>query len=110
MTRLSKRMLLSSQRNQLFKIQNAGLTHHKGYRWFDPTIPHCMVQHGDEEYVCGAIHTNTIEGFWFIVKRVIVGKFRNVSKEYLHPYVNKFECCYNQRMNAQVFGAAIKAC
>ena len=43
-----------------------------------------MVHHGEGEYVCGAIHTNTIEGFWSIVKRGIVGTFHKVSKKYLH--------------------------
>jgi hypothetical protein len=58
----------------------------------------------------GAIHTNTIEGFWSIVKRGIVGTFHKVSKKYLHLYVNEFEFRYNHRLNADIFGAAIKAC
>ena len=83
---------------------------HSGYRKLDPSIPHGMVHHAEGEYVCGAIHTNTIEGFWSIVKRGIVGTFHKVSKKYLHLYVNEFEFRYNQRMNADIFGAAIRAC
>lgn len=83
---------------------------HQGYRKLDPSIPHGLVHHADGEYVCGAIHTNTIEGFWSIVKRGIIGTFHKVSKKYLHLYVNEFEFRYNQRMNADIFGAAIKAC
>ena len=83
---------------------------HQGYRFLDKTIPHGMVHHGRGEYVCGSIHANTIEGFWSIVKRGIVGTFHKVSKKYLHLYVNEFEFRYNNRMNADIFGAAIKAC
>ena len=52
----------------------------------------------------------TIEGFWSIVKRRIVGTFHKVSKKYLHLYVSEFEFRHNQRLNADIFGAAIKAC
>ena len=76
----------------------------------DKKIPHGMVHHGRGKYVCGAIHTNNIEGFWPIVKRGIVGTFHKVSKKYLHLYVNELEYHYNNRMNADIFGAAIKAC
>ena len=83
---------------------------HKGYRYLDKSFRHGMVNHSAGEYVCGAIHTNTIEGFWSIVKRGIVGTFHKVSKKYLHLYVNEFEFRYNNRLNADIFGAAIKAC
>ena len=83
---------------------------HKGYRFIARDYPHGMVKHGAGEYVCGAIHTNTIEGFWSIVKRGIVGTFHKVSRKYLPLYVNEFEFRYNNRKNADIFGAAIRAC
>ena len=83
---------------------------HSGYRKLDPSIPHGMVHHAEGEYVRGAIHTNTIEGFWSIVMRWIIGTFHKVSKKYLHLYVNEFEFRYNQRLSTNIFGAAIKAC
>lgn len=45
-----------------------------------------------------------------MVKRGIVGIFHKVSKKYLALYVNEFEFRYNNRMNPDIFGAAIKAC
>jgi len=72
--------------------------------------PHRFVKHGRGEYVNGAVHTNTIEGFWSIVKRGIVGTFHKVSKKYLQLYVNEFQFRYNNRDNADIFGAAIKGC
>ena len=32
------------------------------------------------------------------------------SKNTLHLYVNEFELHYNQRLNADIFGAAVRAC
>ena len=69
-----------------------------------------MVHHGAGEYVLGAIHTNTIEGFCSMVKRGIMGSFHNVSHKYLPLYVNEFEFRYNNRKNPDICGAALRAC
>ena len=81
-----------------------------GYRQLGKQYPHKVINHAQGQYVVGAVHTNTIEGFWSIMKRGIVGTFHKVSKKYLHLYVNEFEFRYNQRLNADIFGTAIKAC
>jgi transposase-like protein len=83
---------------------------HKGYSHLGNMFPHGMVHHAMGEYVHGAVHTNTIEGFWSMVKRGIMGTFHKVSKEYLPLYVNEFEFRYNNRENEDIFGTAIKAC
>ncbi len=44
------------------------------------------------------------------MKRGIIGTFHKVSRKYLPLYVNEFEFRYNNRMNADILGAAIKAC
>lgn len=92
------------------KVSLISTDDHKGYRYIDKNFPHGMVHHGAGEYVHGNVHTNTIEGFWSIVKRGIIGTFHKVSRKYLPLYVNEFEFRYNNRMNADIFGAAIKAC
>lgn len=83
---------------------------HRSYSRLFPDYRHEFVRHAHGEYVVGATHTNTIEGFWSIVKRGIVGTFHKVSAKYLPLYVNEFEFRYNNRMNPDIFGAAIRAC
>ncbi|MBU6480475.1 MAG: transposase [Nitrospirae bacterium] len=83
---------------------------HQGYRFLSKMLSQGLVPHSEGEHVCGAIHTNIIEGFWSIVKRGIVGTSHKVSKKYLHLCVNEFEFRHNQRLNADIFGGAIKAC
>lgn len=69
--------------------------------------PHETVNHHARQYVVGAVHTQTIEGFWSIFKRGIVGSFHKVSAKYLPLYAAEFQFRYNNRMNPDIFGAAI---
>ena len=85
------------------KVSLISTDEHKGYRYINKSFPHGMVNHGDGEYVHGAIHTNTIEGFWAMVKRGIMGSFHKVSKKYLQLYVNEFEFRYNNCENNDIF-------
>jgi ISXO2-like transposase domain len=71
---------------------------------------HGVVDHGAREYVVGAIHTNTIEGFWSLFKRGIVGSFHKVSAKYMPLYVAEFQFRHNNRQNPDIFGAAIAGC
>jgi transposase-like protein len=75
----------------------------EGYR-------HQTVHHGRAQYVRGTVHTNTIEGFWSLLKRGVLGTYHNVSRKYLPLYLNEFVFRYNNRKNADMFGAAIAAC
>src|SRR5205823_1552514 len=62
-----------------------------------------VIRHSRDEYVAGAIHSNTIEGFWSIIKRGVMGTFHKVSKKYLPLYVAEFQFRYNNRKNADIF-------
>src|SRR5580704_15218244 len=81
-----------------------------GYNRIGKEFPHGVVDHAIGQHVVGAIHTNTIEGFWSILKRGIMGSFHKVSKKYLPLYVAEFQFRYNNRMNADIFGTAIEKC
>ena len=68
-----------------------------GYRGLERIYDHAFVKHGQKEYVNGRIHTNTIEGFWSILKRGIVGIYHFTSKKHLQRYVDEFAFRYNSR-------------
>jgi transposase-like protein len=72
--------------------------------------PHKAVKHSAEQYVVGAVHTQTIEGFWSIFKRGIVGSFHKVSRKYMPLYIAEFQFRYNNRRNPDMFGTAIAGC
>jgi IS1 family transposase/transposase-like protein len=81
-----------------------------GYRNLNKTFPHVAIDHSKRNYVIGAVHPNTIEGFWSIIKRGIVGTFHKVSKKYMPLYVAEFQFRYNNRLNEDIFGTAITGC
>ena len=57
---------------------------------------HGTVNHGAGEYVCGNIHTNTIESYFAVLKRGIRGVYHSVSQEHLHRYLAEFDFRYNE--------------
>jgi transposase-like protein len=87
-----------------------------GYSRVGAHFPHKSVNHKSGEYVrhenelVGAIHTQTIEGFWSLIKRGMVGTFHKVSHKYLPLYVAEFQFRYNNRENDDIFAEAIKGC
>jgi ISXO2-like transposase domain/Transposase zinc-ribbon domain len=81
-----------------------------GYKGIPTAYPHGSVDHSKHQYVVGAVHTNTIEGFWSIFKRGIVGTFHKVSAKYLPLYVAEFQFRYNNRSNSDIFGAVVGGC
>jgi transposase-like protein len=78
-----------------------------GYRRLGFRFPHGVIDHSNGHHVIRAVHTNTIEGFWSIIRRGVVGTFHKVSKKYLPLYVAEFHFRYNNRMNGDIFGTAI---
>ncbi|MGE0154185.1 MAG: IS1595 family transposase [Reyranellaceae bacterium] len=58
---------------------------------------HEVVNHGIGEYVRGDAHTNTIEGYFSILKRGITGTYHHVSQQHLKRYLAEFDFRYNQR-------------
>jgi transposase-like protein len=58
---------------------------------------HRVINHFSKSYVKGDIHTNTIDGFWSLVKRGISGTYHHVSPDYLQSYVNEYSFRYNHR-------------
>lgn len=58
---------------------------------------HSRVAHSQEVYVSGDVHTNTMEGFWSLVKRGIGGVYHAVSTQHLQSYLDEYAFRYNHR-------------
>jgi transposase len=58
---------------------------------------HTRINHSEKIYVSGDVHTNTIEGFWSLVKRGIGGVYHSVSKKHLQDYLSEYAWRYNRR-------------
>jgi transposase len=58
---------------------------------------HRRINHSAGVYVMGDVHTNTIEGFWSLIKRGIGGVYHNVSEKYLQSYLDEYSFRYNRR-------------
>jgi transposase-like protein len=58
---------------------------------------HSTVNHSAKEYVRGDVHTNTVEGYFSILKRGLIGTFHHVSEQHLQRYVDEFDFRYNNR-------------
>ena len=61
---------------------------------------HAWVDHGRHVYVSkqdATIHSNTVEGYFSILKRGVYGVFHHVSEAHLHRYLSEFDFRYNNR-------------
>jgi transposase-like protein len=83
---------------------------HRAYMHLSDSYNHGSVDHSKKKYVVGAVHTNTIEGFWSLIKRGVMGSYHKVSRKYLPLYVAEFQFRYNNRLNPDIFGEAIRGC
>ncbi len=69
----------------------------------DDDTTHETVNHSEEEWVRGDVHTNSIEGVWSLFKRSVVGSYHQVSAKHLDRYLDEFEFRFNNRKNPYLF-------
>jgi transposase-like protein len=69
-------------------------------------VKHGVVDHS-VCYADGDINTNSIESFWALLKRGIVGQYHQVSVRHLPQYLNEFCYRFNNRKSADVFDVTI---
>lgn len=72
---------------------------------------HRYIKHQDQ-WAKGDLHTNTIEGFWSLLKRGIFGIYHHVSPEHLHRYCDEFDFRYSTRkiQDTGRFGVMLNRC
>jgi transposase-like protein len=69
----------------------------------DHDTRHETVNHSQDEYVRGEVHTNTAESVWSLLKRSIIGAFHHVSVKHLDKYLDELEWRYGNRENPYLF-------
>lgn len=82
---------------------------YQAYKATDSWMTRQVIKH-QERYVDGHIHTNTIEGFWGLLKRAWYGQHHHYRKQFLPLYVAEACYKYNNRKNKDVFGTFIRGC
>jgi len=66
-----------------------------------PASVHKTVNHHEREFVRDDVHTQTIDGFWSLVKRGITGTHHAVSRKWLQGYINEYVWRYNHRTDGR---------
>ena len=83
------------------RVMPASMVYTDEYKVYDRLtkegFAHRRINHSEKVYVSGDVHTNTIEGFWSLVKRGIGGVYHSVSAKHLQGYLNEYAWRYNQR-------------
>jgi transposase-like protein len=79
---------------------------YKSYSRLDAIIEHIKIDH-NKMYSYRGLNTNSIESFWAIVKRGIMGQYHQVSDKYLQRYVDEFCFKYNNRKDDDMFETLI---
>jgi transposase len=62
---------------------------------------HRRIRHSEKIYVSGTTHTQTIDGFWALIKNGLRGVYHSVGKGYLQSYLNEYSFRYNRRFDEQ---------
>jgi transposase-like protein len=88
------RPILKAQLNEASKLYSDD----GGARVGQEYAGHASINHSIGEYVRGDVHTNTIEGYFSILKRGITGTYHHVSPQHLKRYLAEFDFRYNERM------------
>lgn len=70
---------------------------YKGYNRVSETMLHAVIKHADGYSDEGSVHTNTIEGFWSLIKRAWYGSHHHYSRKYMPLYIAETCFKFNRR-------------
>ena len=74
-----------------------------GYKKVGQLYDHRTVVHSKFEFAKGLTNTNSIENFWSLFKRGVVGSFHKVSEKHLDRYLDEFTYRFNGRDDDELF-------
>ena len=75
---------------------------YQAYNAVRSLMPHATINH-QSEYADGWKHTNTIEGFWSLLKRAWYGSHHHYALKFTPLYVSEAAWKYNNRSNSQAW-------
>ena len=70
---------------------------------------HAIVNHSAKEWVRGDVHTGTVDGYWGLLERGVIGSFHQISVKHLHRYLSEFQFRWNNRKHQEIFMLVIAA-
>ena len=79
------------------------------YNAADSVFQRAVVNH-KREYAFGETHTNSIEGFWSLVKRAWYGTHHQYSRKFMPLFITESCWKYNARRNPDAFGSFLRGC
>jgi transposase-like protein len=83
------------------RVHDAAAVYPDEWKSYDPLgkigYRHSQVQHSQKVYLSGDVHTNTIEGFWSLLRRGIRGVSHGVLAKHLQSYLDDYTFRYNNR-------------
>jgi len=69
---------------------------------------HRRIHHAAKVYVKGDVHTNTIDGFWALLKHGLRGVYHGVSAKHLQAYLDEYAFRYNNSQDRRgIFNAML---
>ena len=81
---------------------------YKGYNKVHSYVNHAVINHS-VAYADGETHTNTIEGFWSLLKRAWYGSHHHYSKHFAPLFIAESSWKYNHRKDNDGFGSFLRA-
>ena len=81
----------------------------KAYNAVRGRMNHAVINHS-VAYADGEIHTNTIEGFWSLLKRAWYGSHHHYSKHFAPLFIAESAWKYNHRHDENAFGSFLREC
>jgi len=92
------RSYLARHADKQSRLMTDGAQAYRGIGW--NFADHAWVDHSRYEFVSkqdATIHSNTVEGYFSILKRGVYGTFHHVSEAHLHRYLSEFDFRYSNR-------------
>jgi len=82
---------------------------YRAYEAVGPFMPHLAINHSERFSDRSGGHTNTIEGFWGLLKRAWYGQHHHYAKLFSPLYVAEASWKYNHRQDVDPFGSCLRA-